>query len=78
MTEKNRDAETGCIVFLLFATLIIIGVVASVTKAELRKVRSENNDLKKKVSELELLTTEYKWQLEQVPYIIERACKGEE
>ena len=40
-------------------------------------LRDEYNKLKKENTKLKQENTDYKWQLEQVPYIIEYGCKGE-
>lgn len=40
-------------------------------------LRDEYNKLKKENEKLQQENTDYKWQLEQVPYIIEYGCKGE-
>jgi len=82
--KKDKDFETGCIVLILFTCMIIAIFRACSYNNDLKKVRSENRLLKKdienertRISDLESLNKDYKWQLEQVPYIIEYWCKGE-
>lgn len=82
--ERDKDYETGCFVFILFTCMIIAMCRACSYNNDLKKVRSENRLLKRdienartRISDLESLNKDYKWQLEQVPYIIEYWCKGE-
>ena len=82
--ERDKDYETGCFVFVLLTCWIITMCGACSYGEDLKKVRQENRELKRevlqkedKISDLEKLSESYKWQLEQVPYIIEYGCKGE-
>lgn len=82
--ERDKDYESGCIVFLMLICMIISMCAACNYAKDLKKVKSENKELKRelvikkdKISDLEKLSESYKWQLEQVPYIIEYGCKGE-
>lgn len=82
--NRDKDYESGCIVFILLTLWIITMCGACSYEEDLKKVKSENKELKKdiaskeeKISDLEKLSESYKWQLEQVPYIIEYGCKGE-
>lgn len=82
--ERDKDYETGCFVFVLLTCWIITMCGACSYAEDLKKVKSENRDLKReikrkedKISDLEKLNESYEWQIEQVPYVIESWCKGE-
>lgn len=84
MEERDKDLESGCIVFILLILWIITMCGACSYNEDLKKVKQENRELKReiaqkedRISDLEKLSENYKWQLEQVPYIIEYGCKGE-
>lgn len=53
---------------------VLIGCCIMIPIINLKK---ENDRLKKEISELKQEIFDYKWQLEQVPYIIEYGCKGQ-
>ncbi len=84
MEERDKDLESGCIVFILLTLWIITMCGACSYGEDLKKVRQENRELKReisqkedKISDLEKLNESYEWQIEQVPYVIESWCKGE-
>ena len=58
--------------FITLLLCIIIGCVATITIFMLKNENliTENEMLKQEIFD-------YKWQLEQVPYIIEYGCRGE-
>lgn len=58
------------IIYLLFSTGIFIGVLLAIKDIKIEKLTKENNDLQQEI-------TDYKWQIAQVPYIIESWCNGE-
>ncbi len=81
--ERDKDYESGCMVFTLLICMIISMCGACSYAEDLKKVKSENRDLKReisqkedKISDLEKLSESYKWQLEQVPYIVEYGCNA--
>ena len=53
---------------------VMIGLCIMIPVINLKK---ENDKLKKENSELKQENIDYKWQIEQVPYIIEYGCKGQ-
>lgn len=65
----------GWLLALIFYIICICGGLN--LREEMKKIEEENIKLKKEKINLELKLNEYKWQIEQVPYIIENWCKGE-
>lgn len=63
---------------ILLGTSLICGVLK---KNDLEKKNKElikeNEKLESKLDNMESLVNDYKWQLDQVPFIIEYGCKGE-
>ena len=57
--------------FIVLLLCIIVGLTATITIFMLKneELITENEMLKQEI-------TEYKWQLEQVPYIIDNWCNG--
>ena len=81
--ERDKDYETGCFVFVLLTCWLITMYGACSYAKDLKNVKQENKELKRelvikkdKISDLEKLSESYKWQLEQVPYIIEYGCNA--
>lgn len=68
MDDKNFMLFT--MTFLFVFTLLLASIRTDSDNEKIKKVEKENTKLKQEI-------TEYKWQLEQVPYIIEYGCKGE-
>ena len=66
----TEDKVIVLIVIILFIGLFICIIGGINLQDEYNKLEKENIKLKQEI-------TEYKWQLEQVPYIIEYGCKGE-
>lgn len=56
--------------FFFVFTLVLASIRMDSDNEKINKLKKENTKLKQEI-------TEYKWQLEQVPYIIEYGCKGE-
>ena len=58
--------------FIALLLCIIVGLTATITIFMLKneELITENEMLKQEI-------VDYKWQLEQVPYIIEYGCRGE-
>lgn len=60
--------------FMICITMSILGIIMGTILANkeirIEKLTKENEQLQQKI-------TEYKWQIEQVPYLIESWCKGE-
>lgn len=82
MDDKNFILFT--MTFLFVFTLVLASIRMDSDAKKIKKVEKENIKLKENISqskihinELEQLNESYKWQLEQVPYIIEYGCKGE-
>lgn len=48
----------------------VIGAELGKRDHKIEQIQKENNELKQEI-------TDYKWQIEQVPYIIESWCNGE-
>ena len=70
---------TGTLIICLF--LAIIGGVSQ--REEINKLEKKNNKLKTELKEmtkerdtLNQKATDYKWQLEQVPYLFESRCEN--
>ena len=57
--------------FIALLLCVIVGLTAAITIFMLQneKLRTENDMLKQEI-------IDYKWQLEQVPYIIDNWCNG--
>ena len=68
MDDKNFMLFT--MTFLFVFTLVLASIRIDSDAKKIKKMEKENTKLKQEI-------TEYKWQLEQVPYIIEYGCKGE-
>lgn len=68
MDDKNFMLFT--MTFLFVFTLLLASIRMDSDAEKIKKVEKENTKLKQEI-------IEYKWQLEQVPYIIEYGCKGE-
>lgn len=68
MDDKNFMLFT--MTFLFVFTLVLASIRTDSDAEKINKLKKENTKLKQEI-------TEYKWQLEQVPYIIEYGCKGE-
>lgn len=68
MDDKNFMLFT--MTFLFVFTLVLASIRLDSDDKKIKKMEKENTKLKQEI-------TEYKWQLEQVPYIIEYGCKGE-
>ena len=68
MDDKNFMLFT--MTFLFVFTLVLASIRMDSDVEKINKLKKENTKLKQEI-------TEYKWQLEQVPYIIEYGCKGE-
>ena len=68
MNDKNFMLFT--MIFLFVFTLVLASIRIDSDAEKINKLKKENTKLKQEI-------TEYKWQLEQVPYIIEYGCKGE-
>lgn len=68
MDDKNFMLFT--MTFLFAFTLVLASIRIDSDTEKIKKVEKENIKLKQEI-------TEYKWQLDQVPYIIEYGCKGE-
>lgn len=68
MDDKNFMLFT--MTFLFVFTLVLASIRMDSDNEKIKKIEKENTKLKQEI-------TEYKWQLEQVPYIIEYGCKGE-
>lgn len=68
MDDKNFILFT--MTFLFVFTLVLASIRTDSDAKKIKKIEKENTKLKQEI-------TEYKWQLEQVPYIIEYGCKGE-
>lgn len=68
MDDKNFILFT--MTFLFVFTLVLASIRTDSDAEKINKLKKENTKLKQEI-------TEYKWQLEQVPYIIEYGCKGE-
>lgn len=68
MDDKNFMLFT--MIFLFVFTLVLASIRMDSDAEKINKLKKENTKLKQEI-------TEYKWQLEQVPYIIEYGCKGE-
>ena len=68
MDDKNFMLFT--MTFLFVFTLVLASIRLDSDAKKIKKMEKENTKLKQEI-------TEYKWQLEQVPYIIEYGCKGE-
>ena len=82
MDDKNFMLFT--MTFLFVFTLVLASIRMDTDTEKIKKVEKENIKLKEnisqskiRISELEQINKSYKWQLEQVPYIIEYGCKGE-
>ena len=82
MDDKNFMLFT--MTFLFVFTLVLASIRIDSEGEKINKLKKENTKLKEnisqskiRISELEQLNESYKWQLEQVPYIIEYGCKGE-
>lgn len=60
----------------IFATFVITLILGLIVVA-LCSASNQIETLEKEKNELQQEITEYKWQLEQVPYIIESWCNGE-
>lgn len=60
------------ILYYLFMTILglIVGGIVAYKDTKIEELTKENNELKQKIKD-------YKWQIEQVPYIIESWCNGE-
>ena len=60
--------------FMICITMSILGIIMGTILANkeirIEKLTKENEQLQQKI-------TEYKWQIEQVPYLIESWCKDE-
>ena len=57
-----------------FCLGVLIGLCIMIPVINLKK---GNDKLKKENDELKQENIDYKWQIEQVPYIIEYGCKGQ-
>lgn len=82
MDDKN--VMLFIMTFLFVFTLVLASIRMDSEGEKINKLEKENVKLKEnisqsktRISELEQLNESYKWQLEQVPYIIEYGCKGE-
>lgn len=81
------DTEDKVIVLIVItlSLMLYLCIIGGINlRNEYDKLKKENIKLKEnisqskiRISELEQLSESYKWQLEQVPYIIEYGCKGE-
>lgn len=63
----NTDSLGWLIAFILYIGLLAISIILNAQIAELQR---KNENLQQQV-------TDYKWQIEQVPYVIENWCEGE-
>ena len=63
----DTDSLGWLIALVLYIAFISVTIILNAQISELRK---ENENLQQQV-------TDYKWQIEQVPYVIENWCKGE-
>lgn len=68
MDDKNVMLFT--MTFLFVFTLVLASIRVDSDAEKIKKMEKENTKLKQEI-------TEYKWQLEQVPYIINNWCGGE-
>ena len=60
------------IIYCVFMAIFggVIGAELGKRDHKIEQIQKENNELKQEI-------TDYKWQIEQVPYIIESWCNGE-
>lgn len=56
--------------WVLVGMIIVLYIFIIIITVEAKNIEKENNKLKQEI-------TNYKWQMEQVPYIIESWCNGE-
>lgn len=56
--------------WVLVGMIIVLYIFIIIITVEAKNIEKENNKLKQEI-------TDYKWQIEQVPYIIESWCNGE-
>lgn len=63
----DTDSLGWLIAFILYIVFLVVSIMLNAQIAELER---KNENLQQQVKD-------YKWQIEQVPYIIEYGCKGE-
>lgn len=56
--------------WILVGMIIVLYIFIIIITAKEKSIEKENNELKQEIKE-------YKWQIEQVPYVIESWCNGE-
>lgn len=70
---NNMKKEFELFIFYLFLVIVITSVsIAIITDKNKQITKLEKNN-----KELQQEVIDYKWQIEQVPYIIESWCNGE-
>lgn len=69
MNKEDKIMFYGTIIIIII-TGVVVGIGFAYKDAKIEKITKENNKLKQEIKD-------YKWQIEQVPYVIESWCKGE-
>ena len=70
----DTDSFGWLIALVLYIVFISVAIILNAQISELKK---ENENLQHENEKLQQENTDYKWQIEQVPYVIENWCKGE-
>lgn len=57
-----QSKKLGCLILTIYVLLLILAIIMFKQKDKIRDLTKENNDLKEQISD-------YKWQIEQIPYV---------